>query len=650
MKHAQLTLVVLMLLSTLLGGCDLSRETKGKPEAIPMATIREWHYLDPIDSNAPTLLEASDDTEAGAFRLTRGWEVASVEYIYAWRGLGEPRLDHQVIRREGTSYKLGNSVVAPGDVQALVHAIDHLYPAQLRMEGHAWTDDYPSWAVEITGTDGQHVLLFASSVGNPGNGPWSVMYNGRLYAQYDGLIATPLGMLFGGGLGENEYSYLRYNPEGRVEFKTVGLPSQLAYGFWGLLPISDGFSYTADANTGEIRGRIKGCCKIARMTISQVSKLDSIQLSTPGGAQMLCKTALLPEDDPWTWGNGWQFACPKVGVSPGQRYHDLIKVRFGTDKGDSVDVAGELWGTWKAWPATNRRDYIVLPPPPEIEAALIRHPIAQNLLSDHTLGAARYSAAIFTETKPLRGRRSGEAILFGQTEVDGKQVRYTVGAQFVLEDGKLVYWDLDRPALDNMLRMIRMQPLTKRVLERNPQAVINMWYANGVPSHWYEGSSYLAQVNSCGAVPVRSFPTTDKPLQAFGYNIGPYFRGAPFVLIDGEPVVSELMLYPDHADPLYPDHPDLVQKALLPEALDTGANRPFVSLFMESAPPFEDGPTLRIQLPLNALPQERAMYTERLKALPVTAEAGETEGEMVVRGVTFAVRSDGMLQVVSCST
>src|SRR5262249_3473501 len=154
--------------------------------------------------------------------------------------------------------------------------------------------------------------------------------------------------------------------------------------------------------------------------------------------------------------------------------------------------------------------------------ALQAHPAARDLLSDHILGGSRYSATLSAE-KPLQGARTGEVILFGQTVVDGKTVRYTVGAQFATQDGKMTYWDLDRTSLNTMLKSITAQPLTRRVVTADTQAVINMWYANGQPPAGQRSLDdysrpYGAQVNPCGAVPGGSFPTSGKPLHAFGFN------------------------------------------------------------------------------------------------------------------------------------
>jgi hypothetical protein len=640
MKKTRLALAIFMMLSIILVGCEPGdKEGKGTPGP---GGGDAWSYLDQADPDAPTLIE-KDKGEA-PFHLNPGWEVSSIEYVDQWWGLGEPGLNNQLVKREGTTYKRNGATVPDADVQALVKAIEHLYPAQMLMQGHSHTDDYPSWAVELTGTDGQHILLNASSTGNPGNGPWNVLNNGRLYAQYEGSIAGPLGKLFGGRLSSSlpgdESPFLGSGPAGEVNFSTTGLPPQLIYGFWGLLPISQDFSYIADPAKGEIKGQITGSSRIGSMEIGEIDKLENLQL-TVGASQVSCKVELLPEGDPWTATTAWEFTCPVQGAKEGERYNYPIKGHFATSKGESLDVSGELWGKWIP---QEKRGYTLLPPPPELKEAISYHPQAQDLMTDHIVGSTRYGATLSAD-KPLGGRRGGEAILYGQTQVDGKPVRYTVGAQFIVQDGKLTYWDLDRAALNDLLKAITSQPLTTRILAANSEAVLNLWYAKGTPEQVRTfmdsgPDAYAVSVNPCGAVPGGAFPGGE-PLRAFAYNSSPYFYRPPFGLIDGKAVVSQLAFYSTQLEP------DPVQKALLPDALDTGANKPFEVIDFETTPYSGGGPTLLLRIPQKAEASELAVYEERIKALPGTART--EQAARIIQGVTLTVNKEGKLEVASCS-
>ncbi|MEO8286558.1 MAG: SBBP repeat-containing protein [Chloroflexota bacterium] len=649
------TFLYLITIAALLVACDpntdngTSTPTPGGSNntnntSISTITTDRWIVPGPTDPAAPKLIEHSANKSS---RLTPGWKIDKIDYSDDWWGLGKPGLNNNTIQLDGSTYKKGgSSTVSEGDVQALVQSLDDLYPAQQLMQGHAWTDDYPSWTVELTGTDGQHVMLFASSTGNPGNGPWTVLYNGRLYAQYSGAVAKPLGALFGGRLGKDDNPF-SHTPSTDSKFATTGLPRQLTFGFWGLLPISSGFSYTADTSRSEITGQIVGSSRIGSMEIGQIKELNNLTLTATRG-DVTCKVELLPEGDPWTATTAWSFTCPvatpAATAKAGDHYSYPVKASFATDKGDKVDVSGELWGTWPI--PDQGRSYPLLPPPPDIQDALMTNPGARDLLSDHILGVASYSA-ILPANDPMKGKRGGEAVLFGSTAIGSEVVRYTVDVQFTIEDGKVTYWDLDRSALYEMLKQITAYPLTDRVIKADPHAVINMWYASGAPEKVSAGldngtDAFTAQVNSCGAVPGGSFPSKDKPLMGFTYNSSVYytdFGGPPFVIIDGKPVVSELTIYPASDDP--------AQKVLLPAALDTGASKPFSSVFMETTPYSGGGPTIRVRIPEKATPEESKVYGALLDALPVKAEAGE--GQMIVRGVTLSVDNEGKLGVTSCS-
>ena len=47
------------------------------------------------------------------------------------------------------------------------------------------------------GTDGRRVVLQSSDRSDPDLAPWNVIYNGHIYAQFDGRLADPLKELFG---------------------------------------------------------------------------------------------------------------------------------------------------------------------------------------------------------------------------------------------------------------------------------------------------------------------------------------------------------------------------------------------------------------------------------------------------------------------
>src|SRR6478736_1601764 len=97
----------------------------------------------------------------------------------------------------------------------------------------------------------------------------------------------------------------------------------------------------------------------------------------------------------------------------GRQYHYPIAATLGLLDGSKVDVSGALWGTWQS---ADQHQYTLLPPPHELQNAISKSLKAQDLLTDHLLGASDYTAEL-RSSDPLRGTRNGEAILFGQTLV-----------------------------------------------------------------------------------------------------------------------------------------------------------------------------------------------------------------------------------------
>jgi hypothetical protein len=621
-----------------------ARPTNLRPtETGPTAVNSGWSFVAPVDSTVQDLVEGS--SAESSLEIKADWDVQSVEYMDSWWGLGNPADANQVLTRENNGYKLGGKDVSADLVKRLVLTLSHLYPSQMLMSYHSHTDDYPSWTIELTGTDGQQILLFAQSTGNPGYGPWTVLYDGRLYAQYDGRIASAVGAIFGGRLATG-----RQGPEvatsstgdaagepNIIQFSTSGLPNQLVYGFTGLLPISNGFSYNANLESSEIEGRIQGSSRIGSMQQGEINKLNSVKLTT-GDNTTACTTTLLPVGDSFTPVTAWSFKCPVPKANAGDSYHYSIAANLGSTDGSQVDVTGTLWGKWTT---EGEPQYTLLPPPDEIKAALAKNTKAQDLLADHLLAASDYTAKL-PAGAPLQGTRNGEAILFGQTLVNGKAVRYTIGTQFIIQDGALTYWDLDRDQLNKMLQKIMVQPLTTRILAANASAVVNLWYANGTPekedtfdSH---AEAYNVQVNPCGSVPGGEAPVAGSPFIAVGYNTNPYFSQAPFVLLGERLVTAHLTIRPGL---------DAVGTALLPSALDTGSSKPFAAINLDIAPYSGGGPTLHILEASDASDAEKAVYDGLIKALGVKTTAPDT-GNVDARNVTLAIDGSGELQVMPC--
>jgi hypothetical protein len=641
MKGLALCLAALVLL---LSGCAPPRSDVGTPTPTgPASLLAAWNLWDPTDQGAPALIQPGTT----GYRLKADWAVASIEYLYGWWGLGKRGPDHQLLEHDGTGYKRDGERVSEEDMNALVSALDRLYPTQMMLTHQAWTDDYPQWTVEITGKDGQHILLDSSSTGNPGNAPWNVLYNGRLYAQYDGTIGGAIGKLFGGRLAEKEGNPFGDDPSGQVQFSTGGWPPQLTFGFSGLVPVANGFSYSADPAKGEITGEVTGRSRIGSMERGEIDKLLSVKLLPEGKALIECTIETLPEGDPFTPVTHWKFTCATGTAAEGERYRIPISVQFGTEKGTTSEVKGELFGIWRA-----QYPEIQMPPPVEVATALPTNARATDLLTDHVLSYLPYSGENDPKD-PTNGTLRGEIILLGQTDLNGKRVRYTVGTPFIVEKQKVSYLELDRSVLDDFLQRVGNLPTTKRVLEAAPDTVINMWYAKDIPSgerfQNYYGTRYQVKVNPCGDVPGAFLPSEGKPFLAFGYNLDRSFDRADFVLINDLPVVSELDLFPLHGN-------DPARKVLLPTAFDTGTSRAFQRVWMQGSSMFEHiddrerllpgGTELTLYIPDDSSQSEREVYEKVARALPGSLEIDDAW--WTASGLTFVPGEYGALKVVSC--
>lgn len=610
------------------------------PSLTPIANtpqLSAWRLNDRSESKHPTLLEPSGN----AFRIRSTWELTQVDYLFRWWGLGTPVLDYQQIKRGGPNFTRGSESVPTEKIAALIEALDHLYPIQFLLVGQGHTDDYPAWSLELTGTDQQHLLLYSASTDNPGQGPWNILYNGRLYAQYDGTLGEALRQLFQSIPGQPAATFTAGGREqDHAYFATTGLPNQLTYGFWGLLPLNDGFSYVADLIKMQIRGEIVGRESIGgygHMVIGRITDLKQITLDQ-NGRQIVCNLTRLASSDPV--GAAWSFECPLSHVAEGDSYHYPIQIQFGTDQGAVNQIEGELYGKWTAEP-----NPVWTPPSAEIAAAFAQEPTAHDLMTIQLLGYASYNADINVNS-PLAGLRTGESVWFGETRVGGKTIRYTIGTPFALQDGKLVRWDLNEATLQQMLQTILALPLTQRVLNASSHPVINMWFAkngNQPKSSGYlvggYSREYQIEITPCGTLPGGHFPNDTQPLEAFSYNQFDSFWLPDFVLIRNQAVVASLDLHPNQ------DNRDGALSVLIPAELQTASAKPFTRIWMQSSALFQKGTELDLWLPANAGPSE-GIYDKMVSALP--GQVTKVGAWWRVSGLAFKVTAEGRLVVTSC--
>lgn len=316
--------------------------------------VDEWKFREmPLAPATSALIE----TETG-FALDPNWQIAEIEYDYDWGGLGIHRdKPNQIVNRKGDAFIRNDQVIAIQTIEAFVHSIERFHPSQFYISGYRWTDDYPSHTIQITGVDGQQIVISASSTGNPGDGPWNLIYNGRLYAQYDGAFGYGMDGIFDYVMrgtdtemfGDIFSDTIEFTPA--ISFSTYNLPPQLEDGFEGLFPISDHFSYTADVTTGEIKGEIIGRIFYGEYEQEPIysgtfAELHSITLlpNTSSAVACVIEPMTLPNRENKEGDAAWSFTCPMGVVAQGTPYLYPIEVQLQDNDGNPVTLNGTLSG------------------------------------------------------------------------------------------------------------------------------------------------------------------------------------------------------------------------------------------------------------------------------------------------------------------
>ncbi|MGC1375108.1 MAG: hypothetical protein WA821_02735 [Anaerolineales bacterium] len=514
-----------------------------------------WNTYDPKDPGLPELIIP----DGNGFRLDPEWQAGKIEYVYrAWTasegGLASrSALGHEIIQQSGSDYLWGEKRVSAEKVKALLSAITDLHPAQSLLVGVFHTDEYPTWQLELTGADGNQILLYSASDENPGFGPWNVIYNGRIYAQYDGTMGPVIGKLFDG----TDDSFIwksdepGYHPSDMVGFATSGLPNQLSYGFVGLLPIASSFDYSASLADAEIQGYIR----IYNWFESRdITALSSVVLTVDGKKEACTLKKPNGKD---AYDAKWAFACKLEAVAAGQRYRYPIRIELGAKTGEKFVTTGELRGIWREPDAS-----LALPPSEEIQAAMAENPDLQDLLKDHVFYAVYYTGKFQLE-KDQSPALLGEIILKGQASVANYNIPYTITVPFGIIDKRFVEWGLTRPALQRLISDVFKISLTSRIYKQLPDTTLNLWYVThnelddfpAMPSLLGPSIPSYFGVNlpQCGKNPAIAFPANQQPLRAFGFMSVDFGDATTFVLAGNEAIPYGMNLFPaTDADELIP--------------------------------------------------------------------------------------------------
>lgn len=530
------------------------------PETSPVPTTTEpivptgaWRFREPRNTASPALIENDD-----GFALDPNWHIAEVEYVYQWWGLApEPDLQSQIVQRDGDGYRRDETAISTEAMAAFVQSVVRFQPTQAYVYGNSWTDDYPTHTIEVTGEDGQQLLFISTSTGNPGDGPWNLVYNDKLYAQYDGTFGYGLEGIFDyemrGTVGDMFGDSTEVEPE--VHFSTSGLPLQLEYGFDGLLPVADSFTYRATVADGTITGSLIGRSSIGgwgNMVIGTFTSLESITLSTP--EEVACDADFVEMDD--VVGAAWTFTCPIPSAQAEMPFLYPITIVLQNDKGVPTTLMGNLSGVW-----SNDSRPLRLPLPPFLRTAFEGNSDVATILARHEYAIAGYSASL--EPDPPNGIRTlaGDITMFGTTMYEEQSVRYRLTTPFEVKGEGDLLWHLSPADFDQLIADTLALPETQTLLTHYPDTTLHIGYFPPLERQYrfmesYQNAMPPAHPAWCGTEP----PADDADptlVRAVGYRINDsdsiFYGGidekgdfrasyAELLLGDGQPTV----LFPEN--------------------------------------------------------------------------------------------------------
>lgn len=406
------------------------------------------------------------------YKLDDEYEIESVELSYQWWGLGNPYFEYQQIKRTGDVYKLNGRVVIEEKITNLIKSLNNLHAVPQTLNSVTHTDDYPIWAVEITGSDGTKILLTSDS-NTPLYVPWNVIYNGDIYAQYDGSVEVALADLFSVSEGEPMAAfYPGGGEEGKLVVSTGGWPNQLNYGFNGLLPLHTAFNYWTSPETGEIIGIFDGRSSIGgfgNMVIGSIDVLERITLQKADGNKVNCDIETLESDDPSA--KQWKFACSVEELNTAGSYYYPIKVIFGTDKGERITSEGNLFGYWENGILIPKTDF-----PTEITKVLETSEDYLLFAKDHKVVMLEMDAKLDRINERLDEAVNLDVVMLGHVVYNNKILPYSLTTSIGIEKGKVIRWDIDPLELEQLINDALKQNVTMRLLPMYSSPILNLYY------------------------------------------------------------------------------------------------------------------------------------------------------------------------------
>jgi len=611
-----------------------------QPEPISFENPREWHFTKPyVFEEWPKLIVPDGDT----LKLVDNFEVESIELSYQWFGrLSQTAFNYQQIQKIGDTYKLAGKVVLEEKIVNLMSSIKNLHPVPQMVSLKTHYDDYPIWAIEIEGENGTKILLTSRSNALPYL-PWNFIYNGQIYAQYDGSVFAPLVDLFEVEEGHPiTTSFPSSLEKDKVFVNGNRLPSELNDGFLGLLTMHKAFDYEANASAGEINGVVYGRSSIGgfgNMIIGSIIELEEITLEKGDGGRVNCPVERL-EDEYYPSNVQWSFICSAEEPNADGSYLYSVKVSFRTDKGERVTSEGVLFGDW------NRG--ILIPQvafPPEIQKILDGYEPYIQLRKNHEVLLLSFDTEVDTVKGRLDEAFNADILLFGQLAWDGMTIPYTINTSMGIKNGNIVRWDVDSYELQTLLTDVLRQPITRNILNHEQEAVLNLYHyksSKGTNIEYFPGSTlpgkHSTRVAPCEGVPWREeLPDENTPLRGFDFNRNweEFLIHIPqFVLLDGSIRVLEF-------NDGFIDNSDSFLRFLLPSEFHMDDEPP-----LKISGKFDFGPYIRISWSYDTAQEDKDVYLAMIEQLPGIKEF--EDGSVTIENAIFVVNDEGTFNIVDC--
>jgi len=630
------------------------------PEPPTVELYKPSNTYDPKDPSLPELIIPAEN----GLRLDPAWQVSEIEYTYNWWGYStEPALGYEKIEKEGDAFYWNQQKIDFEKIQNFVDSLSNLHPAESLLVGTWHTDDYPTWQVDLTGSDGNHVLIFSSSNENPGYGPWHLIYNGRIYVEYKGEIGPAIGKLFNLDIGEFSWQggdFGDYHPDGLMGFETVGWPNQFWYGFDGLLPLASSFHYIIDPESKELKGYVQGRYSIGgfgNLVVGKITSLRSVQLSTESKT-LSCRIEKLKSDD--TYSEEWTFSCPLSDVNLGTKYRIPVQVVFDTDTGRKFITDGVIHGL-----VGSQNKYWIVPPSGEIQSAITSSAEFKELLKHTVVYTSLYQGKM-NLTEDLSPTLAGQIILLGEAEYKDERIKYSIVAPFIIQDGKFLRFGLGIEDIKKLIIDVMNSSVTKRFRVYYPDVTINLWYSSmdnvkppemsGLLTNTGAGGELKTKWGACGMENEKIYPSSNAPLRMFAFNdeylgnpwgVGLRLPDIRFILIKDEAFVEEINFsrwFGKEAKEL-----ELFWNILLPSQLNVSTIHPYLQIDYSI-----EKHKLRLTPPYYSTDNEFDTYVKSLSLLPVPFEIkllDDKAGKLynyTVENINIVAQDDGTLTINSC--